>query len=144
MARTFYRWLYDQGAISAETLLSIRGIPMPAGSSRAAKPRPYSQAELRVLSATLDARWPRLSDEEARRRVGRWCNGRSPYSKIRTHAIRLQTEAIISLALDLGLRRSEIFALTVDAVHNDNAYVVVWRNGVEWTQDAREVPYAVA
>jgi integrase len=89
----------------------------------------------------LAQRWPRLPDREARRYVQRWLEGRSPYSRIRAHAIRLQLEAVIALAGELGLRRSELFSLTVDSVHPDNTAVIVWRNGVEWSDSPREVPF---
>ena len=91
----------------------------------------------------MAARWPRLTDDQAARAVGRWRDGRSPYSRIRAHAIGLQLDAVVALALDLGLRRAEIFALTVDALHPDNTSVIVWRNGIEWTGTPREVPYTV-
>jgi site-specific recombinase XerD len=56
------------------------------------------------------------------------------------HAIRLQLDAVIALALQLGLRRTEIFALDTASVHYDNAYVVVWRNGEAWGDRCRKVP----
>ena len=52
-------------------------------------------------------------------------------------------QAVIALALELGLRRAEIFSLSVDAMRPDNAAVIVWRNGVEWSESRREVPYTV-
>jgi integrase len=111
MSRTFYGWMYEQGAISAETLLTMRTIPAPAGSSSTPRPRPYSQPELRAVRAVIDQRWPRLGDREAQRYAEWWRAGRSPYSQVRRHAIRLQLEAIIALAAELGLRRSEIWRL---------------------------------
>ena len=61
IARSFYAWLYRQGHISAETLLAIREIRPPAGSSTSIQPRPYSRSELSALTATLDQQWPKLT-----------------------------------------------------------------------------------
>jgi integrase len=44
---------------------------------------------------------------------------------VRVHTISTQLDAIIALALHLGLRRSEIFRLSVNDLHYENAYVVV-------------------
>ena len=140
MSRTFCSWLYAHGAISADTLLGLRKIPMPAGSSGCPRPCPYSRSELRDLQLHLEQRWPRLRFPDDRLWVDRWRAGACPYSRIRRHAIRLQTEAVIVLAAELGLRRSEIFALTVDAMHPDNAHVIVWRNGIERSEASRRSP----
>jgi site-specific recombinase XerD len=141
IARSFYAWLYRQGHIGAETLLAIREIRPPAGSSTRVQPRPYSGTQLTTLRTTLDARWPKLAPDEARRLTARWREGRSPYRRIRRHAIRLQLDAVIALALQLGLRRSEIFALDIDAAHYDNAYVVVAGKDGTWDDRCRTVPF---
>src|SRR4051794_22083841 len=60
IARTFFAWMCDRGEITATTLLTIRDIRPPAGSSSAPQPRPYTRTELRELCAILDARWSRL------------------------------------------------------------------------------------
>lgn len=88
-------------------------------------PKPYRSSELRALRATLDARWPLLPDDESLFWLRRYRDGRSPYSRVRSHAIRAQLDAIIALALDLGLTRSEIHLLSVDDAHPDNEYVLV-------------------
>jgi integrase len=60
---------------------------------------------------------------------------------VRVHVISHQLDAIVALALHLGLRRGEIFRLSVNDLHYENAYVVV-RNqtgelrGVPWTSRA--------
>lgn len=81
-----------------------------------------------------------MDDERARKFARRWQKGDTPYSRIRKHAIRLQLDAVISLALHGGLRRREILALHVDDLHYDNAYIVVW-SGERWNSSYREVPY---
>jgi hypothetical protein len=91
--------------IDAETLLAVRAVRSPVGCSRDAAPRPYRPSELRVLRATLDERWPKLADDEAEKWLRRSSDGRSPYSRVRSHVVRCQLDAIISLALHLGLRR---------------------------------------
>jgi site-specific recombinase XerD len=48
IARSFYAWLYRQGEISAETLLAMREIRPPAGSSTRVQPQPYSKMQLRM------------------------------------------------------------------------------------------------
>jgi integrase len=86
-------------------------------------------------------RWPLLEGEAAAYWLDRWCRGISPYSRVRSHTIRLQLEAIIALALDCGLRRNEILALTEDWMHYDNLGVVVWQPPGPWQGLHREVPY---
>lgn len=141
MVRSFYGWLYERGEISADTLLAIRAIRPPAGSSRRPQPKPYRRGDLSELRLALDDRWPRMAADEACRYAAKWREGRSPYERIRRHAIGLQLDAVIALALEMGLRRSEIYALDIDAMHPDNAYVVVWGKDGPWGQTARTVPF---
>ena len=85
-----------------------------------------------------------MAGEDAGRFVTRWREGRTPYSRIRRHAIRLQLEAVIALALQVCLRRREIFALDLNCMSADNAYVVVAGFNVPWTERARAVPFTEA
>ena len=55
----------------------------------------------------------------------RWRSGRSKYKRIATHVMRLQMEAIVSLALDCGLRLSEIYHLDINDMHHDNEFIIV-------------------
>lgn len=102
---------------------------------------PYTRTELRTLRWTLDEKWPTLKGEEETYWISRCQRGISPYSRIRTHAIRLQLDAIICLALDCGLRRSEILGLTEKWMHYDNLGVVVRRSAGSLEGAHREVPY---
>lgn len=146
MLRAFYRWAYEHGHVTADTYLAVRAMKPPPESSRRAQPNPYRQSEVRQLGATLDERWPKLPDDEAWKWINRWREGRSRYSRVRSHAIRCQLDAIIALALYCGLRRAEIFRQEIDWLHYDNAYVVVgdedgpldgnWRT-VHYTDSAR-------
>jgi site-specific recombinase XerD len=144
MARTLATWMYEQGAMSADTLLAIRAVRPPAGSSRRPQPRPYSRREVGDLRAGLDAHWPRMPPDEARHYAVKWREGRTSYKRIRRHAVHLQLEAIIELALELGLRRREIFALDLEWVHYDNAYIAVWGADGPWSARVREVPFTDA
>jgi integrase len=105
-----------------------------------AGPRPYNRTELRALHSTLDERWAKLAPEEADRWLPRVRDGRSPYSRVRSHAIRAQLDCIIALALHLGLRRAEIFRLDIRCVHHDNHGVVVADPSGSFDGKAREVP----
>lgn len=104
-------------------------------------PNPYNQTELRTLRKTLDEKWPALESTEALHWVGRWRRGISPYHRVRAHGIRLQLDAVIAFALDCGLRRNEILALTEDWMHYDNLGVVVWQPPGPWEGTHREIPY---
>jgi site-specific recombinase XerD len=144
MARTLATWLYERGTLSADTLLAIRAVRPPAGSSAGVSPVPYSRRELGDLRAILDRRWPRLATEDAHRLTARWREGRTPYKRIRRHAIRLQLDGVTALALELGLRRREIFALTVNWLHYDNDYIAVWGSDGPWSARVRKVPFTDA
>lgn len=140
MALSFFTWAYETGHISAETLISLRSEVSPAGGTSRVRPEPYSPKQLRVFRAAMDARWPMMDEGRARRFAERWKSGVTPYPRIRKHAIRLQLDAVISLALHSGLRRREILGLHLDDMHYDNAYVVVW-SGNRFGSAVREVPF---
>jgi integrase len=103
-------------------------------------PQPYNRADLRALRATLDERWQKLPPEEADRWLRRVKDGRSPYSRVRVHAIRCQLDCIIAMSLHLGLRRAEIFRLDIRCVHHDNHGVVVVDPSGSFDGKCREVP----
>lgn len=138
--RAFYAWAYNDGLIDAETLIAVRAVRPLATASRAAEPQPYRLSELRRLRATLDERWPKLAEDEVWKWLYRYRDGRSPYSRVRTHAIRCQLDAIIALALHLGLRRREIFALDILTAHSDNDELIVWTDSECSIGKCRAVP----
>lgn len=141
MALSFFSWAAERNRLNPQTLMKMRAIVVPNGSSASLRPQPYSPKELRSFRRAIDARWPIPSDEDrALRFVERWKRGVTPYPRIRKHAIRLQLDAIIALALHGGLRRREIFALDVDDMHYDNAYIVVWA-AERFASTVREVPF---
>jgi site-specific recombinase XerD len=141
MLRAHYRRLYDAGAVTASTYTAVRSVEMPPDTSRHG-PNPYTEDEIAELRAIVDERWPRLSATDARRWLVRWRDRRSPYSRIRVHAIRCQLDAIIALALHCGLRKAEILRLNERSMHTDNEGVVVWDERGPWEGDNREVPYS--
>ena len=81
----------------AASLLEVRQISPARESSRSGGPQPYNQTELRTLRATLDERWPKLPGEDADRWLRRVKDARSPYARVRVHAIRCQLDCIIAL-----------------------------------------------
>jgi hypothetical protein len=103
-------------------------------------PQPYNRNQLRALQATLDQRWPKLPPDDAEKWLRRVKEGRSPYSRVRVHAIRLPVDCIIALALHLGLLRGQIFRLTVNDMHYDNAGAVL-RDSSGSLDNAWEAPF---
>jgi integrase len=144
MIRVLFEWGYEHRHVDAATLLAVRAVRLPVASTRDAAPQPYRPSELRALRTTLDERWPKLAADEAEKWLRRYSDGRSPYSRIRSQVIRCQLDAIIALALHLGLRRREIRALDVNAAHPENDYVVVWGRRGPLAGDHREVPFTDA
>jgi hypothetical protein len=88
MLRAYYRREYESERISGDLLLAVLSVKPPRESSRRAQPQPYRHKELAAMWSRLEERWPKLPDDEAWHWIGRWREGRSPYSHIRTHAIR--------------------------------------------------------
>jgi integrase len=141
MLRAHYRRLYDAGEVTASTYLAVRSVELPPDTTLSG-PNPYSPELIDGLWVLLDERWPKLPPDKAQRWLTRWRDGRSPYSRIRLHAIRCQLDAIIALALHCGLRKSEILRLDERSMHPDNEGVVVWNGGAPWNGGCREVPYS--
>lgn len=136
--RPFFEWAWRQGLIDDGRLMRLRSVKNPRGSTGQSTPRPYTRKQLEQFWAQLAERWP--LDEEGKW-TRRWILGRSRYVRVWRHATRLQTTAVVRLALDCGLRRTEIRMLGVDDVHPDNAYVMV-RHGKGGKE--REVPFTEA
>ena len=135
--KPFYRWLWLQRQITADDWMRLKEVRPPRGSD-SALPKPYTRKEIARMWAELDARYPFATE----RIVQRWRNGTSPYlGNVKAHAMRIQLEAIIELALVCGLRKSEIYNLGFDDVHWDNAYIVVHGKRVDQNDKVREVPY---
>lgn len=126
--RPFYSWAYAAGVVTPEQYLSLRQVKDPSGSSANGIPDPYTRAELTAMWARLDERWPRLpTSGRGSNYIRRWEAGTSAWGRVYRHAMRLQLDALVRLALDCGLRRAEIFRLELNDLHYDNEYLVVWR-----------------
>jgi integrase len=139
--RSFFAWAYSTSRLTADQYLQLKSVPNPRGSSSQSEPRPYTAAELRQFWTDLDAGLPIPHNAERLRK--RWIKGTTKWHRIWRYALRLETEAIVSLALHCGLRHMEIYALTPDDLHYDNEYVVVHGKGgktraVPYTEPARE------
>jgi hypothetical protein len=90
MIFAFFTWAWKRGDVSAETLLSIRSVPLPAGSTGVAQPKPYKRWEIQQLWRTLDERWPPLPTKDLDRWLRRFSEGKTPYSRVRSHTIRVR------------------------------------------------------
>ncbi len=152
--RPFYSWAYADGLITAEQYVSIRQVKDPRGATANSVPDPYTRAELTEFWRLLDQRWPKLPvTGPGSRYIQRWQKGTSDWGRVYRHAMRLQLDAMIRLALDCGLRRSEIFGLALADLHYDNEYLVVWRaakgkrgvrvrQALPFTTETRQAVYA--
>jgi integrase len=126
LIRSFLAWAEPAGVMDSMSERQL--IRNPRGSSAQNAPRPYKPVEIVALRAAVARRYP-MAPHYGRgsREMGFFTTGRVPYLRRSTwrQAKRLQLEAQISLALELGLRRSEIVNLPLDAIHPDNVHVVV-------------------
>jgi integrase len=141
MLRAHFRRLCIAGEITGATYEAVHSVELPPHTTLSV-PNPHSPEEIDGLWRLLDGRWPKLPPDKARHWIGRWRDGRSPYSRIRGHAIRCQLDAIVALGLHCGLRKSEILRLDERSMHPDNEAVVVWQTGEAWVGSFREVPYS--
>lgn len=127
--RPFYQWAWEHSLIDAQRLMEIKTVKPPRGARGGGVPRPYSRDEIRKLWADWDRDYalPKTQPdiERALWFVQRWENGTSRWPKVRPLAWRFQSRAIISLAMSGGLRRDEIYRLSVNDMHYESAYVVV-------------------
>jgi site-specific recombinase XerD len=139
MLRPYLRWAWKTRLIDADQWLRLSEVGPPRGASGTSTPRPYKRIEIQQFWADLDEAFPQLeNDYYLRRYVKGTCN----YRRIRQHLRHAQTQAIVSLALIEGLRRKEIYGLSLDELHPDNAYLLVHGKRVDHREKTREVPYA--
>lgn len=139
--RSFFGWAYATKRITADQYLQLKSVSNPKGSSGQSTPKPYSRAELDQFWHDLNTNLPLPPNYERLR--ARWIRGTTKWSRIWRYGLRLEIEAIVSLALHCGLRHFEIYALKPDDLHYDNEYVVVTGKGgkvraVPYTEPARE------
>lgn len=137
MIKPWFGWAWEAKLIDGDRLMGVQRIKRPRGA-RPALPKPYSRKEIGQFWDDLATAWPEASDLYWQR----WRNGTSRYSRIAQHAMRIELEAIVALALHCGLRRQEIFNASIDDIHYDNAYVVVrYAKDHENGGKFREVPH---
>lgn len=144
MLRPFFSWAYAARLITPQQYMDIRLVKDPRGSTGSSKPKPYNRMEIIDFWKELDAALPLLPPTgKGSQAIKRHLAGTGLYRKTWRHAMRLQVECAVRLALDLGLRRHEIFALTVDDLHYENEYIVVWGKADPNTgvKEARQVPF---
>lgn len=132
--RPFYSWAYSARLIDGDRLMEIKSVKDPKGATGKSTPKPYSQKEIKRWRQELNDRLPFLDHYK----LGYFRTGRSRYRRVAVHFERVQTEAVVTLALYCGLRRSEIRALSIDDMHPENEYIVV-REGKGGKY--REVPH---
>jgi site-specific recombinase XerD len=142
MLRPFWRWAWEAGHLDADTWLRLKDVPPPRGASGHSEPNPYTRAEIKNLWRSIADKYP-LADAK---RLDRWARRYQikqppPYKRVAPHGRRMQLEAIVSLALFCGLRRGEIWQLSLDDLHPDNAYLVVRTKRSDHRDKVRKVPY---
>jgi integrase len=133
--RSFFGWAYATKRLTADQYLQLKSVRNPRGSTGQSTPKPYTRAELEQFWRDLDERLP-IPPNIANLRK-RWIKGTTRWPRIWRYALRLEIEAIVSLALHCGLRHFEIYQLKPDDLHYDNEYVVVTGKGGK----VRAVPY---
>jgi integrase len=144
MIRAFNSWAYSVGLIAPMEYGALKAVPNPRGSQAQCQPKPYTPAEIREFYTTLDVRYPLLPEYgTGSKRLRRYYKGTAPFNRrIWRHARRLQFEAQVSLCLETGLRRSEMFRLTIPQMHYDNeGVIVVSAKSQPGQHREREVPY---
>lgn len=137
----FFTFAFQVGVVSGDQLMALKLVKAPRGSSGRSMPKPYSSKELRQFWVELDEQWPvppRLDWY-----VERFLRGTSRYKRVAPMVMRLQSNAVMTLALEAGLRRTEIFHASIDHIHPDNECIIVPQRGeIETGKDQyREVPH---
>lgn len=143
--RSFTNWAELAGALDPVLINELKLVRNPRGSSAQNAPRPYKPSEIKAMYAEINAYYPMLPVQgRGKYALRRFTAGKTVGIKrhLWRHARRLQLEAQVALALELGLRRVEIIRTTIPALHYDNAHVVVLTAkqgpGIEPT---RSIPY---
>jgi site-specific recombinase XerD len=126
MIRPLYSWAYAAGVVDAETYLRLKQVKNPRGSSGNSIPQPYTRKDLDRFWSELESAYKLMPAKgPGSQSLKRWLTKGGGWTHVRRHAMRLQLEAMVRLALDCGMRRSEIFGLTLDDMHYENEYIVV-------------------
>lgn len=143
--RPFFHWAWQQKLIDAERFMELKDVELPRGASSDGRPNPYPRKEIKQFWRELDETYP--VDERFDHWLARWHRGTSKWARVQRTAKRIQTEAIVALALGGGLRRDEIWNMQLDDLEPDAEYLVVRRTArknregidkpraVPWTSD---------
>jgi site-specific recombinase XerD len=125
--RPFVRWMWQCRLIDAEAYMGLMDVKPPRGATAWTTPNPYKRTEIEAFWQQVDTILPLLPEKgKGSFALRRWLSGQSGWNPYLTrHALRLQLTAMTRLALDLGLRRAEIYGLSLADLHYDNAYLVV-------------------
>lgn len=144
MIRAFETWAGSVALIEPARMVELKLVDNPRGSSARQDPKPYKRSEIKDLYAIMSAKYPAAPRYgRGSRALERYYARKAPFrTVVKRHARRLQFEAQISLALEEGLRRTEVFHATLAELHYDNPAVIVRTAKSEPGQfDVREVPY---
>lgn len=143
MLRPYFRWAWQsRELIDADRWLRIAEVKPPRGATGISTPKPYTRTQIRAFWLELDEAMPPLDRPDYF--IGRFKRGTSPYRSIRQHLRNSQVRAIVSLALYEGLRRKEIYAIGLDELAIENAYLLVQGKRTDHREREREVPYMPA
>lgn len=134
----FFTWLWQQRKIDADQLMRLRDVPAPRGHNNG-KPRPYTRREIAKFWQQFDVAYPPQTNIE--NRLTMWGKGRIRFGRVKPIFDRAQTEAIACLAVYGGIRRNEIFDLTVERLEPRADYISVL--GAAKNRDARRDERAV-
>lgn len=147
MIRAWISWAFAVGVIDGQRYLQLKSVKNPRGSTGQAKPNPYSHGELEEFWRIFEERWPRLPTKgPGSRALRRYQMGKGKWRPLWRHAFRLQLLCMVRLALDLGMRAHEIHQLSINDLHYDNEYIVVWGKADPNTGEkkSRAVPITTA
>jgi site-specific recombinase XerD len=126
--RSFITWAYEATLIDQHRWSELSLVGHPRGAHVKSKPNPYTAAEITEFYTLIRARFPLLPEYgRGSGLLQSFQRGTSHrlHHRLLSHAKRLQIEAQVSLALEAGLRRSEIHGVSMAAIHPDNSTVVV-------------------
>jgi site-specific recombinase XerD len=128
MFRSFILWAYEAGLIDEHRRVQLSLVGNPRGATTKTQPNPYTAQEIADFFALLQERFPLMPEYgKGSRLLPAFQRGHTHriHTGLWRHAVRLQFEAQIALALEAGLRRIEIHSLSIAAMHPDNPEVVV-------------------
>jgi site-specific recombinase XerD len=138
MLMPFFTWAWRERLIDGDRLLRIRDVRAPRESTSRSDPKPYTRIELDRFYRELNVRWPYASETT----ISRWKQGNAGYGRVWKHGMRLQIDAIVTLALCEAMRQQEIYVASIEDVHPLNRYAII-REGTrkgDGRPKFREVP----